>query len=416
MSVATACSAIQNNPDVALRSANLSRLSSEHPESPVTLVLQSTMTRANFLDQPDTVGEKESVADAVLPRSTQLLKQYPMRAPTADASAIYRYRDSLAAVDALAAAVIHLDLFTELAREPGDLAAVCQRLSIQPRPADALCTLLIANGLLRRDKDGVLELTNASHEFLVTGSPFNARAYYASMADKPGVADFLKVLQTGRPANWPGQEGEGDWHAAMQTNEFAEAFTAAMDCRGRILGPALSTAIEGSLLGQLLDIGGGSGVYSIAIAEAYPSLQATILEAPLVDVIAGRTIHAAGLDHRIDVMTADLFEDTWPTGYDTHLFSNVLHDWDEPECRRLLEQSVASLTADGRIIIHDMLLNDDKSGPLWAAEYSVLLTTVTRGRLYSAAEIGHWLAELGFRITHQAPTALGRSVLTATKW
>jgi len=62
-----------------------------------------------------------------------------------------------------------------------------------------------------------------------------------------------------------------------------------------------------------------------------------------------------------------------------------------------------------------MLLDDDKSGPLWAAEYAVLLTAVTQGRLYSAAEIGGWLAELGQRIVATAPTALGRSVLIASR-
>ena len=60
-----------------------------------------------------------------------------------------------------------------------------------------------------------------------------------------------------------------------------------------------------------------------------------------------------------------------------------------------------------------MLLDDDKSGPLWAAEYSVLLSTITQGRLYSAAEIAGWLADLDFGIIARASTALGRSVLVA---
>lgn len=62
-----------------------------------------------------------------------------------------------------------------------------------------------------------------------------------------------------------------------------------------------------------------------------------------------------------------------------------------------------------------MLLDDDKSGPPWAAEYSVLLATITQGRLYSAAEIGDWLTEHGFEIVARAPTALGRSVLMASR-
>ena len=340
-------------------------------------------------------------------------------APVTDPTAIYRYRESLAAVDALTAAIVHLDLFTAVAASPADLPMICRRFSIRPRPASTLCTLLVASGLLRRDRNGVLHVTDTAREFLVSGSPFDARPYYASIAEKPGVADFLTVLRTDRPANWPGEEGEADWHAAMRTEAFAESFTAAMDCRGRVLGPGLVAALAGSQPGsppgRLLDVGGGSGVYAIAVASAFPDTRATVLEASPVDQIARRTISAAGLDGRIDVVTVDMFTDTWPADHDTHLFSNVLHDWNEADCQRLLAKSVAALPHGGRLLIHDMLLDDDMSGPLWAAEYSVLLTTVTQGRLYSAAEIGGWLANLGLRIAAREPTALGRSVLIASR-
>lgn len=334
--------------------------------------------------------------------------------PMTDPAAIYRYRESLAAVDALTVAIVHLDLFTSLAESPADLPAICRRFSIHPRPADTLCTLLLANGLVRRGVDGILHVTDTAREFLVSGAPYDARPYYASIADKPGVADFLAVLRTDHPANWPGEEGAADWHAAMRTEAFAESFTAAMDCRGRVLGPGLAAALASSPPGKLLDIGGGSGAYAIAVAKECHEARATVLEAAPVDGIARRTIAAAGLAGRIDVVTADMFADPWPADHDTHLFSNVLHDWNEADCRRLIAKSVAALPHGGRLLVHDMLLDDDKSGPLWAAEYAVLLTTVTQGRLYSAAEIGGWLADLGLDIVGRAPTALGRSVLTAS--
>jgi predicted O-methyltransferase YrrM len=336
-----------------------------------------------------------------------------MRHPTTDPTTIYRYRDSLAAVDALAVALVHLDLFTQLAREPADVAAICRRFALHPRPTDVLCTLLVANGLLRRDEAGRLHVTDTASEFLVAGSPGDARGYYASMADKPGVADVLTVLRTGRPAHWPGDAAAADWHAAMRTEAFAESFTAAMDCRGRVLAPALADAVRDAGIRRLLDIGGGSGVYAIAIVEACPAAEATVFEAAPVDGIARRTIAAAGLSTRATVVTGDMFSDPWPTAHDTHLFSNVLHDWDEPDCRRLLGLSAAALPRDGRILIHDMFLDDDKSGPLWAAEYSVLLSTVTQGRLYATAEIAAWLEPLGLRITSRCPTALGRGLLVA---
>jgi predicted O-methyltransferase YrrM len=335
--------------------------------------------------------------------------------PTTDPSLLYRLRDGIAAVDAMAAAIVHLDLFTSLAHEPAGVEGVARRFSLHPRPTDVLCTLLASQGLLNRDATGGLEVTPTAREFLIAGSPFDARAYYAAMQDRPGVADFLAVLRTGRPAGWPGEEAEADWHAAMRTEAFAEAFTAAMDCRGRVLAPALAATVDLSASSRLLDVGGGSGVYSIGLAESFPQLRATVLEAPPVDAIARRTIRAAGLDSRIAVLAADMFTDAWPAGHDVHLFSNVLHDWDEPDCRRLLARSAAAAPQEGRILVHDMLLDDAKDGPPWAAEYSVLLSTVTQGRLYSAAEIGRWLGEVGFAIVARSPTSLGRSVLTATR-
>ena len=351
-----------------------------------------------------------------------------MQTPNHDSAAIYRYRDCLAAVDCLCAAIVHLDFFTWLSQNPTTPRDLCERLHLHPRPTDAMLTLFLANGFLRRTAGGTLHLSSLAEEFLVAGSLCDTRAYYASIADKPGVHDFLKVLRTGKPANWPGEKGEADWHAAMRSPAFAEAFTAAMDCRGRVLAPALAEAVPLASSKKMLDIGGGSGVYTIACLEANPHLRGIVLESSPVDAIARRTIqqaevqtiqpssHAkARLADRISVLTGDMFTDAWPSDCDVHLFSNVLHDWDEPDCRRLLSQSAQSLSGSGRIVIHDMFLNDDKTGPLWAAEYSVLLAGVTQGRLYSTNEISGWLQPLGFVIVQHTPTALGRSVLEAVR-
>ena len=334
-----------------------------------------------------------------------------MQPPVHDAAAIYRYRDTLAAADCLAAAIVHLDLFTLLDREPLDRAAICRRLGIAPRPTDVMLTLCTANGLVSADAGGVFRTTPLGREFLVTGAACDARPYYASMAGRPGVDDWLKVLRTGRPANWPGEQGEADWHAAMRTSEFAEAFSAAMDCRGRILGPALAAGIDLRDARRLLVVGGGTGVYAIACVEAAPALQATVLEADPVAAIARRTVAGAGHAGRIVVTSGDMFAIDWPEGHDLHLFANVLHDWDEPDCRRLLARSAARLPAGGRIVVVDMFLDDAKDGPLWAAEYSVLLASVTQGRLYAPAEIAGWAADLGLAVVRRQPLPLGRGLL-----
>lgn len=338
-----------------------------------------------------------------------------MRSPVHDPSAIYRYRDTLAAVDCLAAALVHLDLFTLLDRDPMDRTTLCRRLGIAPRPTDVMLTLCAASGFITADAAGVYRTTPLGREFLVAGAACDARPYYASMAGRAGVDDWLKVLRTDRPANWPGAAGEADWHAAMRTTAFAESFTAAMDCRGRVLAPAVAAGLDLGTTRRLLDVGGGSGVYAIACVEAAPAVRACVLEADPVADITRRTVARAGHADRIAVTSGDMFSADWPADHDLHLFANVLHDWDEPDCRRLLARSVARLPVGGRIVVVDMFLDDAKDGPLWAAEYSVLLASVTQGRLYTVAEIAAWAAAVGLAVERRVSLPLGRGLVAFTR-
>ena len=110
-----------------------------------------------------------------------------------------------------------------------------------------------------------------------------------------------------------------------------------------------------------------------------------------------------------------MFEDTWPEDCDILLLSNVLHDWDFPEVRKLLEKSAKTLPTGGLLVIHEAFINDDKTGPLPVAEYSALLMNVTQGKCYSAAEYGTILAESGFEASVYQDTIADRGVITAVK-
>ena len=117
----------------------------------------------------------------------------------------------------------------------------------------------------------------------------------------------------------------------------------------------------------------------------------------------------------MSVAAGDMFKDPLPAGCDVHLFSNVLHDWDEPLVRQLLAKSYNSLPPGGMLIIHDAHINADKTGPLPVAAYSALLMTLTEGKCYSEKEMKDLLTEAEFAEVRCTPTAADRSVITARK-
>lgn len=334
------------------------------------------------------------------------------QAPTTDPTILYRSRDGLYAADMLIAALRGLDFFTWLESQPGTIDEIAARLGLHRRPVDVMSTLFVAMGLLERD-GATLRTTTVAREHLVAGSPWFMGPYFPKISDRPIAGDLLQVLRTNVPARFASRGGEDDWHRAMETEAFAEEFLAVMDVRGRLTAQALAKNIADLPDRRLLDIAAGSGIFACSLAAHLSGLRATVLEKPPVDAIARRAIQARGFGDRVDVIGANMLEDPFPAGYDIHLFSNVLHDWDEDVVQRLVSKSAKALAAGGAIIVHDAFLNADKTGPLSMAGYSVLLMHSTQGRCYSIKEMESWLRAAGFHPPVLLPTAVGWSALMA---
>ncbi len=339
---------------------------------------------------------------------------HPLTAvPATDPLEIYRARDGIYGVDLLAAGIAHLDFFTWLADHPATLGSLCAHFEIKVRPADVMLTLFTAMGLVTQ-AGGCFHLTLRAREHLVAGSPWYLAPYYAALKDRPQTLDMLRVLRTGKPANWGSYDADA-WAQAMEKPEFARQFTAAMDCRGVYLGQALAKKLDLSERRSLLDIAGGSGIYACSLTAHFPELRATVFEKPPVDRIAREAIARQGCGEKVDVVAGDMFAVDLPTGFDTHLISNVLHDWDEPVVRELLGKSHRALADGGLLVVHDCHINKQKTGPLPVANYSALLMHSTEGKCYSLGEMAVFLNDAGFEWRDFQSTAADRSFILAQK-
>ncbi len=341
-----------------------------------------------------------------------------IKSPTTDPFQILRYRDRQYAAELIAVALLHYDLFSWLDSEQAvTTERILKHYGICERPTDVLLTLCRANGFLKTCIGGTHTLTQLAREHLVVGSPWYLGPYYEPIRDTPITAAFLKVLETDKPANWQAKEDGNDWHQSMLSDSFAQSFTDLMNCRGLACGQMLAKALTGTLGGysKILDIGGGSGIYSSALVATHPELSAVVLEQSPVDRIVSKEIARHGLCDRVSVVTGNMFEDTWPEGADVVLLSNVLHDWGIVEVKRLLEKTSAYLPSGGLIIIHGAFINEDKTGPLPVAEYSALLMNITQGKCYSTAEYASELADLGFEVGPYRDTVADRGLMTAMK-
>ena len=371
------------------------------------------MRDRHCLSLPASYPSVDPVGDLV----QSCLRMHPLdltAVPSTDPLQLYRWRDALYSTDLLAASLVWLDLFSILNQTPMDLPTLCQRLETHSRPTDVMMTLLKAMALVE-EREGVFHLTPLAREHFVKDSPWFLGPYYASMKDRPVTLDYVKVLRTGKPANWASLGDQKAWAQAMEEDGFARQFTAAMDCRGVYLGQALAKVVPLSGQRRVLDVAGGSGIYACCLAAANESLHAVVLEKPPVDRIARQRIEERGLSSRVGVVSGDMFQDAWPEGADVHLISNVLHDWDVPQVQELLRRSWQALSPGGLLLIHDVHLNAEKNGPLPAAQYSALLMSITEGKCYSVGEMSQLLTDQGFDVPAFYATAADRSVLVSRK-
>jgi predicted O-methyltransferase YrrM len=330
------------------------------------------------------------------------MKLSALTRPATDPTRIFEHFRNGYATELLTVAAADFDVFGRLASGPKSFDELSSEIGLAERAANVLFTALRAMELLTV-RDEKLDLTPAAREHLVPGAYFEVGGYIGLVAEAPNVRALAERLRTNRPAgNRLDDEGaafifrEG-MESAMDREASARRLTLSLAGRAKNVAPYLAANVPLAGAKLLLDVGGGTGIYSIACVQRNPNLRAIVWDRPEVLKVAREMVEAYGVADRVELVAGDMFADPVPAGADVVLLSNILHDWDVPECRVLLERCGEALPAGGRVLIHDVFLDDDLGGPLPIALYSTALFTLTEGRAYSAGEYRGWLREAGLQ-------------------
>ncbi|HZL38406.1 MAG TPA: methyltransferase [Tepidisphaeraceae bacterium] len=345
----------------------------------------------------------------------------PLSCPSLDPTPIFEMVRWSFGTELLAAAVAHFDLFSLLSDRALTFDQISRELGLAPRAANVLLVALRAMGLLMADSAGKLAPSALAGEYLVPGGAFYMGDYVRLISESPGVKNIVQRLRSNKPTeSRPDDPGaafifrEG-LESAMDHESSARRLTLALAGRARIVGPVVAKAFPAGNAKKLLDVGGGSGLYSIALLAANPSLRAVVWDSEQVLKVAREMAQKHGVIDRMEFCPGDMFADPVPGDCDVILLSNVLHDWDVPECEILLKRCAAALAPGGQLLIHDVFLNDELDGPLPVALYSAALFNITEGRAYSAAEYRRMLAAAGLRAGQITPTLVHCGILEATR-
>jgi SAM-dependent methyltransferase len=301
-------------------------------------------------------------------------------------------------------AASQLGLFEALAESPAPLEALAARTGLTPRAARISADAMVALGLLERHGD-VYRNGEVAAAFLAGRTPADLRPFlrFWDQLSYPVWTKLADALAKGT------SKEIFDLDPALQ--EVASAGIEAI-----LIGPAnaLAAGYDFGRHQRVLDVGGGTGSWSIAAARRHPGLGATVFELPVVAEVARKRIAAAGLADRIDVSAGDVMKNDLPSGYDLFLMANLVHYWSPEQNKKLLASVRASAAPGARLLLADFWTNATHTEPLMAAmmagEFAV---HVKDGDVYSVDEIGQWLPATGWRFVEHTALAGPVSLVVA---
>ncbi len=300
-----------------------------------------------------------------------------------------------------------LGLFTVLGDEAMTSAQVAERLGSDPRATDRLMNALIGLGLLTK-AEGRFSNAPAAAKHLVRGRP----GFLAGLDHAAGLWESWSALtaavKAGRPvASTP---------LARRDAAFFEAFIAAMHARAAGQAEELAELIDLTGVSRVLDVGGGSGVFAMAMAKARPGLTAVVFDLPQVTPLTRQYLAAEGLSDRITVVNGDYNADELGSGFDLVLLSAILHANSPDQNRALLAKCAAALKPGGRVAVSDFIMSEDRTSPAFGAMFSLnMLVATEQGDTYTASEITAWLEEAGFSGVRFIETSFGADLAVAIK-
>jgi O-methyltransferase domain len=282
-----------------------------------------------------------------------------------------------------------------LADGPATARRLADRLGLD---ADALHRVLRATavfGLVRIDRRGRFRLTALGQALRKDRDvSLSAWARYTNLrSTREAWAGLSQTLETGEPS-FPLVHGRSVWDHFADNPHEEELFARAMRDATRFDVPAAVAAYRWPQEGTVCDVAGGVGTLLGAVLADRPGLRGVLVEAPGVLREAERYLEERGLCERVTLVAGDMFERVDAAG-DLYLLKDILHDWDDDRCRRILRTVRRAMPAGSRLVVVEGVLGRNEVDPIRAMVDVHMLTQADGGRQRSVGELQALMGEAG---------------------
>ncbi len=291
-------------------------------------------------------------------------------------------------------AAIDLDVFTHVSAGAGDIASIASATGMSELNAERLVTVALAMGLVEYTTvDGERRIVNAAdcEKFLVKGTDRYAGAWMNFT--RPEVPAWFSMTERLTDPTPPRELGLYD----DLTVDAARKYHAATYSIGMGAGRRFCRQVDLAGRTKLLDLGGGSGAYSINAVQAFDGLRAVVFDLPPVTVVTQEYLEQNGVADRVSTHGGDFINDPLPTGCDVAVMASNLPIYNAENIAKVVAKAFDALEPGGEMHLVGETLDASGVGPLDAALWGLAeLNYGSGGRAHSDAECIGYFEDAGF--------------------
>ncbi|MGD0590765.1 MAG: methyltransferase [Bacteroidota bacterium] len=323
--------------------------------------------------------------------------------PSTIMDSVYAFREARVLLTAF-----ELDFFSLLGDGWKSSEETAQLAETNPRATDRLLNALCASGYLVKKK-GEFSNTPLTSRFLVKGEPDYLGGLMHQVSLWNTWSTLTDAVRTGSSVvqRDPGRGQRVDW---------LEAFIAAMHMRAIRQAPAIVRLINLKGVKRVLDVGGGSGVFSMAFVRARKGINAVVFDLANVTRLTKTYIDTENLGNLVSVVGGDYTVDPLVSGFDLVFMSAVIHSNSSEINRQLFRKAFEALNPEGRLVVLDYIMNGDRTSPAVGAYFSLNMLVGTReGDSYTESEVRGWMEDAGFKKISKTKTQFGTDLMTGRR-
>jgi SAM-dependent methyltransferase len=300
-----------------------------------------------------------------------------------------------------------LDIFTNIDESGTSNDEIAGHLQLDEHACERLLNALVSLGFLGK-KNELFFNTPESFTFLSKRGP----EYMGGLMHTNHLwntwSHLTEVVKTGTSAHSSEINARGD--------EWLVSFITAM--HDRAIKQASQQLADLDLTGikSVLDVGGGSGAFSMEFVKMKPEVEATVFDLPNVVPITKRFIEKEGFSDWIKTYTGDYTTDDLPTGFDLVFLSAIIHSNSLGVNQQLIRKCFDALNENGKIIIQDWIMNNDRTQPTSGAVFAInMLVGTEAGDCFTEQEVTEMLISAGFSNISRIEFESGLSQMIARK-